>query len=56
MSRVYYVLTAIGLDRPGLVDAMSEYVYSRGGNVEAPHSVRSSKAVAVAGTTKGNVA
>ena len=35
MPTEYIVLTSIGADRPGLVDTVSEYVYSRGGNVEA---------------------
>ena len=35
MAREYFVLTAVGPDRPGLVDAVSEYVFARGGNVEA---------------------
>ena len=35
MSRSYLVLTAVGPDRPGLVDAISDYVFGRGGNVEA---------------------
>lgn len=28
------ILTAIGADRPGLVDEVSEFVFSRGGNIE----------------------
>ena len=28
------ILTAIGADRPGLVDEVSEFIFSRGGNVE----------------------
>ena len=35
MPTEYIVLTSVGADRPGLVDTVSEYVYSRGGNVEA---------------------
>jgi len=35
MSTEYIVLTSVGADRPGLVDRISEYVYTRGGNVEA---------------------
>ncbi len=34
MSRSYLVITAVGPDRPGLVDAVSEFVYSHDGNVE----------------------
>jgi len=30
----HVILTAIGADRPGLVDAVSEFVFSRGGNIE----------------------
>ncbi|NLF31374.1 MAG: hypothetical protein GX591_10890 [Planctomycetes bacterium] len=35
MEKHYVVMTAIGADRPGLVDAVSAYVYKRGGNVES---------------------
>jgi len=28
------ILTAIGADRPGLVDEVSQYIFSRGGNIE----------------------
>jgi glycine cleavage system transcriptional repressor len=28
------ILTAIGADRPGLVDEVSEFIFSRGGNIE----------------------
>ncbi|MFW6154510.1 MAG: glycine cleavage system protein R [Planctomycetota bacterium] len=35
MDKHYIVMTAIGTDRPGLVDAVSGYVYQRGGNVES---------------------
>lgn len=35
MAKRYLVLTAVGPDRPGLVDAISEYVFARGGNVES---------------------
>lgn len=28
------ILTAIGVDRPGLVDEVSEFIFSRGGNIE----------------------
>lgn len=35
MSRQYLVLTAVGPDRPGLVDSITGYVFQRGGNVEA---------------------
>ena len=35
MSSQYVVLTAVGTDRPGLVDSVSEYVFARGGNVES---------------------
>jgi glycine cleavage system transcriptional repressor len=35
MSKSYYVLTAVGPNRPGLVDALGEYVFIRGGNVES---------------------
>jgi glycine cleavage system transcriptional repressor len=30
----HVILTAIGPDRPGLVDEISEYVFGRGGNIE----------------------
>jgi len=30
----HLILTAIGPDRPGLVDQISEYVFARGGNIE----------------------
>jgi glycine cleavage system transcriptional repressor len=35
MATDYFVLTAVGPDRPGLVDTISEYIFARGGNVEA---------------------
>ncbi len=35
MASQFLVLTAQGPDRPGLVDRLSEFVFSRGGNVEA---------------------
>ena len=35
MTRDYFVLTAVGPDRPGLMDAISEYVFHHQGNVEA---------------------
>lgn len=35
MSTQYLVINAVGPDRPGLVDSISQYVYQRGGNVEA---------------------
>lgn len=28
------ILTAIGADRPGLVDEVSEFIFARGGNIE----------------------
>src|SRR5690242_544681 len=28
------ILTAIGTDRPGLVDEVSEFIFQRGGNIE----------------------
>src|SRR5947209_14377095 len=28
------ILTAIGADRPGLVDEVSEFIFQRGGNIE----------------------
>src|SRR3954454_3841754 len=28
------ILTAIGSDRPGLVDEVSQYIFDRGGNIE----------------------
>jgi len=34
VSMPHVILTAIGADRPGLVDAVSEFVFSRGGNIE----------------------
>jgi glycine cleavage system transcriptional repressor len=30
----YAILTAIGTDRPGLVDEVSEFIFERGGNIE----------------------
>ena len=30
----HVILTAIGADRPGLVDEVSQYIFSRGGNIE----------------------
>lgn len=30
----YAILTAVGSDRPGLVDEVSQYIYERGGNIE----------------------
>lgn len=30
----HIILTAIGTDRPGLVDAVSEFIFRRGGNIE----------------------
>src|SRR5579863_1169848 len=30
----HVILTAIGIDRPGLVDEVSEFIFSRGGNIE----------------------
>ncbi len=35
MARGYIVMTAVGDDRPGLVQSVSEFVLDRGGNVEA---------------------
>jgi glycine cleavage system transcriptional repressor len=35
MAEQYLVITAVGPDRPGLVDSISEFVYRHGGNVEA---------------------
>lgn len=34
MDRRYLVLTAVGPDRPGLVEILSRYIFERGGNVE----------------------
>jgi glycine cleavage system transcriptional repressor len=31
---MHAILTAIGADRPGLVDEVSEFIFSRGGNIE----------------------
>ena len=28
------ILTALGIDRPGLVDEVSRFIYDRGGNIE----------------------
>lgn len=30
----YAILTAIGADRPGIVDEVSEFIFDRGGNIE----------------------
>src|SRR4051794_8944893 len=30
----YAILTAVGADRPGLVDEVSEFIFDRGGNIE----------------------
>lgn len=35
MAMNYFVLTAIGPDRPGLMATISDYVFARGGNVES---------------------
>lgn len=35
MSKSYVVLTAVGPDRPGLVDILGAYIFERGGNVES---------------------
>ena len=40
MPKSYVVLTAIGPDRSGLVDNISEYVYQHGGNVEGSRMAR----------------
>jgi glycine cleavage system transcriptional repressor len=31
---IHAILTAIGADRPGLVDEVSEFIFARGGNIE----------------------
>ncbi|HEV8605532.1 MAG TPA: ACT domain-containing protein [Tepidisphaeraceae bacterium] len=31
---IHVILTAIGADRPGLVDEVSEFIFQRGGNIE----------------------
>ena len=31
---MHAILTAIGADRPGLVDEVSEFIFARGGNIE----------------------
>src|SRR3954462_12602355 len=31
---MHVILTAIGADRPGLVDEVSEFIFARGGNIE----------------------
>ena len=35
MATEFFVLTAVGPDRPGLMNAISDYVFTRGGNVHA---------------------
>lgn len=33
-SHQYLILSAVGSDRPGLVDEVSEFIFQRGGNIE----------------------
>jgi glycine cleavage system transcriptional repressor len=33
-AMIHVILTAIGADRPGLVDEVSEFIFQRGGNIE----------------------
>jgi glycine cleavage system transcriptional repressor len=35
MATEYFVMTAVGPDRPGLMNAISDYVFARGGNVQS---------------------
>jgi glycine cleavage system transcriptional repressor len=35
MANEFFVLTAVGPDRPGLLNAISDYVFRHGGNVES---------------------
>src|SRR3954470_919818 len=30
----YAILTALGTDRPGIVDELSQFIFDRGGNIE----------------------
>lgn len=35
MATEFFVVTAVGPDRPGLMNAISDYVFTRGGNVQS---------------------
>ena len=47
MAENHLVLTAVGADRPGLIDAISKFVFDRGGNVEASRAATLGGAFAV---------